>query len=88
MIDMCRQKDAAAAPIGSSQSSLCTLVRHRMALFTQRWTSHTSGEKVKKPARDLQLADYLPLLILAPEFPKPFPKQARVETQNYSLYMS
>lgn len=48
----------------------------------------TIVEQVKKPVRDLQFADTLPLLFLPPEFPKPFPKQARVETENYLLCMS
>lgn len=61
-----------------------------MARFTERGglTRHTIVGKVKKPARDLQFADTLPLLFLPLEFPKSFPKQARVETENYLLCMS
>lgn len=61
-----------------------------MSTFMERGglTGHTVVEKVKKPARDLQFADILPLLFLSQEFPKSFPKQATVETENYLLCMS
>ena len=61
-----------------------------MARFMERGglTRRTIAKKVKKPVRDLQFADTLPLLFLPPKFHKPFPKQGRVETENYLLCMS